>query len=80
LSLEEIMELLKIYNETGESQMEGDILGRIAELWDEYTPNEDKIIEQLKKQIKYSKNPSEVKMLNRKLNQVYKTIKRSELQ
>ena len=60
--------------------MEGDILGRIAELWDEYTPNEDKIIEQLKKQIKYSKNPSEVKMLNRKLNQVYKTIKRSELQ
>ena len=80
MSLEEIMELLKIYNETGESQMEGDILGRIAELWDEYTPNEDKIIEQLKKQIKYSKNPSEVKMLNRKLNQVYKTIKRSELQ
>ena len=80
MSLEEITELLKIYNETGESQMEGDILGRIAELWDEYTPKEAKTIEQLKKQIKYSKNPLEVKILNRKLNQVYKTIKRSELQ
>ena len=80
MSLEEITELLKIYNETGESQMEGDILGRIAELWDEYTPKEAKTIEQLKKQIKYSKNPLEVKILNRKLNQAYKTIKRSELQ
>jgi len=80
LSLEEITELLKIYNETGESQMEGDILGRISELWDEYTPKADQTIEQLKKQIKYSKNPLEVKMLNRKLNQAYKTIKRSESQ
>ena len=80
MSLEEITELLKIYNETGESQMEGDILGRISELWDEYTPKADQTIEQLKKQIKYSKNPLEVKMLNRKLNQAYKTIKRSESQ
>jgi hypothetical protein len=29
-------------------------------------------IEQLKKQIKYSKNPLEVKMLNKKLNELYK--------
>ena len=35
LNIEEILECLKIYKETGESQMEGDILGRIAELWDE---------------------------------------------
>jgi len=33
-------------------------------------------IEQLKKQIKYSKNPMEVKMLNRQLNQMYKDQKR----
>jgi hypothetical protein len=32
-------------------------------------------IEQLKKQIKYSKNPLEVKMLNRKLNKIYKERK-----
>ena len=72
LNLEEIIELFKIYNETGESQMEGDILGRIAELWDKYTPSEETTIEQLKKQIKYSKNPLEIKMLNRKLNALYK--------
>ena len=35
LSIEEITECLKVYKETGEPQMEGDILGRIAELWDE---------------------------------------------
>ena len=56
--------------------MEGDILGRIAELWDEYTHKEDPTIEQLKKQIKYSKNPFEVKMLNKKLNQTYKAMKK----
>ena len=32
-------------------------------------------IDQLKKQIKYSKNPLEVKMLNKKLNQMYKNMK-----
>lgn len=32
-------------------------------------------IDQLKKQIKYSKNPLEVKMLNRQLNQIYKGMK-----
>ena len=31
--------------------------------------------DQLKKQIKYSKNPLEIKMLNRQLNKIYKTIK-----
>ena len=77
LNLEEITELLKIYNETGEPQMEGGILGRIAELWDKYTPKNEITIEQLKKQIKYSKNPLEVKMLNKKLNQIYKDEKRS---
>lgn len=41
LNLEEITECLKVYNKTGESQMEGDILGRIAELWNEYTPKEN---------------------------------------
>lgn len=76
LNLEEITELLNIYKETGESQMEGDILGRIAELWDEYTPKGNITIEQLKKQIKYSKNPLEIKMLNKKLNQIYKDMKR----
>ena len=75
LNLEEIIELFKIYNETGESQMEGDILGRIAELWNENTPSEDATISQLKKQIKYSKNPLEIKMLNKKMNEVYKKIK-----
>ena len=72
LNLEEITECLNIYNETGESQMEGDILGRIAELWDEYTPQAESTIEQLKKQIKYSKNPLEIKMLNKKLDELYK--------
>lgn len=33
-------------------------------------------IDQLKKQIKYSKNPLEVKMLNKKLNETYKDMKR----
>jgi hypothetical protein len=33
-------------------------------------------IEQLKKQIKYSKNPLEVKMLNKKLNVMYKEMKK----
>jgi hypothetical protein len=77
LNLEEITELFNIYNKTGESQMEGDILGRIVELWDEHTPKKDPTIEQLKKQIKYSKNPLEVKMLNKKLNQIYKAMKKS---
>jgi len=77
LNLEEITELFKIYNETGISQMEGDILGRIAELWDDYKPKEDTTIKQLKKQIKYSNNPLEVKTLNKKLNQLYKNVKRS---
>lgn len=35
-------------------------------------------IEQLKKQIKYSKNQLEVKMLNKKLNQLYKENKRAK--
>lgn len=33
-------------------------------------------IEQLKKQIKYSKNPLEVKMLNKQLNKLYKEMRR----
>lgn len=33
-------------------------------------------IEQLKKQIKHSKNPLEVKMLNKKLNEMYVEMKR----
>lgn len=74
LNIEEITECLNTYNETGEPQMKGDILGRIVELWEEYTPKPkyETTIEQLKKQIKYSKNPLEIKMLNKKLNQLYK--------
>ena len=51
---------------------------QISEAWEKLNnikPNEP-TIEQLKKQIKYSKNPLEVKMLNKKLNQIYKDIKR----
>lgn len=35
LNIEEIIECLKIYNETGIPQMEGDILKRISELWED---------------------------------------------
>jgi hypothetical protein len=38
-------------------------------------PNEPSI-DQLKKQIKYSKNPLEVKILNKKINKMYKDMKR----
>lgn len=34
LTVDEIIELIKIYHETGEIQWEGDILARVAELWD----------------------------------------------
>ena len=71
LSIEDITECFKIYNETGESQMYGDILGRIAELWNEI-PVREPTVKQLKKQIKHSKNPLEIKTLNRKLNEMYK--------
>lgn len=40
LNLEEITECLRIYKETGEPQLEGDILGRISKLWNEYAPKE----------------------------------------
>jgi hypothetical protein len=57
-------------------QKEDEILNRVAELWNEI---EDDIeidseaeIKQLKKQIKYSKNIFETKMLNKKLNELYK--------
>lgn len=75
LSLEEIKEALIIYCETGESQIEGDILGRMQELWDELTEGvatTGLTISQLKKQIKHSKNPLEIKMLNKQLNLLYK--------
>jgi len=38
-------------------------------------PSIEPTIDQLKKQIKYSKNSLEVKMLNRQLNKIYKTMK-----
>lgn len=41
LNLEEITECFKVYKETGESQMQGDILGRIAELWNECTEEDN---------------------------------------
>ena len=75
LSLEEIKQALIIYYETGESQIEGDILGRMQELWDELTEGVTTTgltINQLKKQVKHSKNPLEIKMLNKQLNLLYK--------
>lgn len=62
-------------------QDEYNTLQRASELWDEETMVETKedcylTIEQLKKQIKYSKHPLEIKMLNKKLNQMYKEMKR----
>lgn len=48
------------------------------EAWEELNNIKPKepTIDMLKKQIKYSKSPLEVKMLNKKLNQIYKDVKR----
>ena len=75
LSREEIKEALIIYYQTGESQIDGDILGRMQELWDELVEGvtiTGLTINQLKKQIKHSKNPLEIKTLNKQLNLLYK--------
>lgn len=54
-----------------------DLADRWQSLVELDTPNyNEPTINQLKKQIKYSKNPLEVKMLNKKLNQAYKDMKR----
>ena len=72
LGLDEIIHLMKIYNQTGEWQMEGDLTERLSEIWDDYSPVTGSSIEDLKKQIKYSRNPLELKILNKKLNDLYK--------
>jgi hypothetical protein len=54
-----------------------DALQKISDMFNEANDiKQEPTIEQLKKQIKYSKNPLEVKMLNKKLNQMYKDQKR----
>lgn len=75
LNFFEIKELYEIYNETGEQLWTGDIHERVLELWDELGEDVPPItltISQTKKQIKHSKNPLEIKMLNKQLNLLYK--------
>lgn len=48
----------------------------LADKWNELSEPQEPTIDQLKKQIKYSKNPLEVKMLNKQLNEMYKEMKR----
>ena len=48
----------------------------LSKEWSILSEPQEPTIDQLKKQIKYSKNPLEVKMLNKKLNQMYKDMKR----
>lgn len=75
LNFYEIKELYERYIETGEQLWTGSIHERVLELWDELGENVPPItltISQLKKQIKHSKNPLEIKMLNKQLNLLYK--------
>lgn len=54
-----------------------DALQKVSDMFNEANVvQQEPTIEQLKKQIKYSKIPLEVKMLNKKLNQMYKNMKR----
>ena len=53
-----------------------DALQKISDMFNEVNDIKEPTIDQLKKQVKYSKNPLEVKMLNKKLNQMYKDMKR----
>lgn len=52
-----------------------DALQKISDMFNEVNDIKEPTIDQLKKQIKYSKNPLEIKMLNKKLNQMYKEQK-----
>ena len=63
-----IIDMAEKYRDTYEAMKSIDLL--VSEIPQELS------IDQLKKQIKYSKNPLEVKMLNKKLNQMYKDMKR----
>lgn len=70
ISIEQLLDYITKLNNVGNWNQ------RVSELWEESTQDDFYgTIGQLKKQIKYSKNPLEVKMLNRQLNQMYKEKK-----
>jgi len=89
LTMEQRISLLECFNYKTEDMSEDEIrqisskitLQDLVDKWqsleeiDNAKPQES-TIDQLKKQIKYSKNPLEAKMLNKKLNQMYKDMKR----
>lgn len=53
-----------------------DILEDLSKQWNVIVDNNALSINSIKKQIKYSHNPLEIKMLNKKLNELYKTKER----
>jgi hypothetical protein len=76
-------ELIKYITSTREENKwtwkeEDELLEVLAEKWNEYDAanGEDKEtrIKKIKKQIKYSKNVLEIKMLNKELNNIYKKM------
>lgn len=78
MGVDELIEYIKATHESNKWTVadENNSLQRISELWEEAGRLiTEPTIEQLKKQIKYSKNPMEVKMLNMQLNQMYKEQK-----
>ena len=62
-----------IYRMIQDGMSTKDALQKISDMFNEVNNiKQEPTIEQLKRQIKYSKNPLEIKMLNKKLNELYK--------
>ena len=62
-----------IYHMVKDGMSTKDALQKISDMFNEANnTKQEPTIEQLKKQIRYSKNPMEVKMFNRKMNELYK--------
>jgi len=84
LTMEQRITLLKCFDCKTEEMSDEEIkeisskitMQDLADRWNELSEPQEPTIDQLKKQIKYSKNPLEAKMLNKKLNQMYKDMKR----
>jgi len=49
-----------------------DVLDELSQQWSNVVDNNFQNISSIKKQIKHSRNPLEIKMLNKKLNELYK--------
>jgi hypothetical protein len=78
LSNEEVLKFINdTFNTNYTSSKSLDLLQALSELWDSGLPINN-TVKQLKKQIKYAKNPLEVRQLNIQLNNLYKYRKKTK--